>query len=379
MPRKQSPLKPELKKRLPRPSANKITILEVAQAARVSTATVSRVLNGNTSVEQSLCKRVTAAAGRLGYTPHAAARALASQRSRTIGAVMPTLENINFAVGVAALQRRIAEAGYTLLLGSSNYDLEEELRQVKALAGHGVAGMMLVGARHKASLYEFLKAKNIPFVNTWVMDSRHPCVGFDNREIGRALADHLLNLGHVEFGVIAQITGHSDRAAGRVIGIRRALAARGVALPQERLIECPHKITEGELALRALMASSKRPTAVICGTDVLAFGALIEARRLGIAVPRDLSIAGINDAEFAAHLTPPLTTMRLPADEIGTRAAEYLLGCVDARPKEAATQVQVRLVVRASTAPPPEPFRMPHVRAKMEEAPAGGDSFGIKR
>jgi LacI family transcriptional regulator len=327
------------KKRLPRPNANTVTVREVAQAARVSMATVSRVLNGNASVDQGLCKRVTAAARELGYTPHAAARALASQRSRTIGAVMPTLENINFAVGVAALQRRIAEAGYTLLLGSSNYDPGEELRQVKALASHGVAGMMLVGARHKAGLYELLEAKRIPFVNTWVLDPRHPCVGFDNREIGRALANHLLDLGHVEFGVIAQITGNSDRAAGRVMGIREALATRGVALAQERLIECPHKIT-----------------AVICGTDVLAFGALIEARKLGVGVPRELSIAGINDAEFAAHLTPALTTMRLPADEIGTRAAEYLLGRVDSLPKDAATQVAVRLIVRASTAPPPGPL-----------------------
>jgi LacI family transcriptional regulator len=357
LPRKQSPLKAKPKQRLPRPNANTVTVREVAQAARVSMATVSRVLNGNTSVDRNLCKRVTAAARELGYTPHAGARALASQRSRTIGAVMPTLENINFAVGVAALQRRIAEAGYTLLLGSSNSDLGEELRQVKALAAHGVAGMMLVGARHRAGLYDFLQAKKIPFVNTWVLDPRHPCVGFDNREIGRALANYLLDLGHVEFGVIAQITGNSDRSAGRVIGIRQALATRGVALPQERLIECPHKITEGQLALRALMGSSKRPTAVICGTDVLAFGALIEARQLGVVVPRDLSIAGINDAEFAAHLTPPLTTMRLPADEIGTRAAEYLLSRVDSLPKDAATRVAVRLIVRASTAPPPGSLR----------------------
>jgi LacI family transcriptional regulator len=223
--------------------------------------------------------------------------------------------------------------------------------------------MMLVGARHAAGLYELLQAKKIPFVNTWVLDSGHPCVGFDNREIGRALASHLLDLGHVEFGVIAQITGNSDRAAGRVIGIREALAARGVALPQERLIECPHKITEGQLALRALMQSSKRPTAVICGTDVLAFGALIEARQLGVAVPRDLSIAGINDAEFAAHLTPPLTTMRLPADEIGTRAADYLLGSVDSLPAASATQVQVSLIVRASTAPPSGRSRKPQFSA----------------
>jgi LacI family transcriptional regulator len=225
-------LKKKPKKRLPRPSANAVTMHEVARAAGVSMATVSRVLNGNTAVDQGLCKRVTATAKRLGYTPHAAARALASQRSRTIGAVIPTLENINFAVGMAALQRRITQAGYTLLLGSSNYDGEEELRQVKALVAHGVAGVMLVGARHAVGLYELLEARQIPFVNAWVWDPKRPCVGFDNREIGRVLANHLLDLGHVEFGVIAQSPDKSDRAAERVIGIRKALAARGASLPR---------------------------------------------------------------------------------------------------------------------------------------------------
>src|SRR6202011_5480567 len=162
VPRPKSSRRRGPKQRLPRPSANTVTVHEVALAAGVSMATVSRVLNGNTRVDQDLGKRVMAAAKRLSYTPHAAARALASQRSRTIGAVIPTLENINFAVGVAALQRRIAAAGYTLLLGSSNYDVEEELRQVKALAAHGVAGMMLVGARHADGLYELLQAKSIP-------------------------------------------------------------------------------------------------------------------------------------------------------------------------------------------------------------------------
>lgn len=341
------------KKRLSRPTANTITVLEVAKAARVSMATVSRVLNGNTSVDDDLRKRVTAAATRLGYTPHAAARALASQRSRTIGAVIPTLENVNFAVGVAALQRRISDAGYTLLLGSSNYDRAEELRQVKALAAHGVAGMMLVGGRHAPEVYALLQAKRIPFVNAWVLDPKHPCVGFDNREIGRALARYLLELGHRRFGVISQIARSSDRAAERVAGIREILAAGGGAAPCEQLIERPYKIDEGRTALRAMMQSGPRPTAVICGTDMLAFGALIGARQLGLAVPRDLSIAGINDIEYAAHLTPPLTTIRLPADEIGTRAAEYLLGCIDRRETMPTSRVQFSLVVRESTAPAP--------------------------
>jgi LacI family transcriptional regulator len=140
------------KKRLPRPSANSVTVRDVASAAGVSVATVSRALNGNSAVAAGLRERVLAAAARLGYTPHAAARALASQRSRTIGAVIPTLENVNFALGIEALQRRLAEAGYTLLLASSNYDPAEELRQVKALAAQGVAGMMLVGGNHAPAI-----------------------------------------------------------------------------------------------------------------------------------------------------------------------------------------------------------------------------------
>jgi LacI family transcriptional regulator len=350
--KQNSTQRPPGKKRLPRPRANAVTVHDVAKVAGVSVATVSRVLNANSAVAKVLRERVTAAAARLGYTPHAAARALASQRSRTIGAVIPTLENANFAAGIEALQRRLADAGYTLLLASSNYDAQEELRQVKALAAHGVAGMLLVGASHASGLYEFLEARKIPSVNAWVLDAKHASVGFDNREIGRALARYLLDLGHLEFGLIAQITSNSDRAAARVAGVRETLAARGLRPPLERLTEYPYKIIEGQLALRGLMQARPRPTAVICGTDNLAFGALTEAQRLGLAVPRELSIAGINDAEFSAYLNPPLTTMRLPAAEIGARAAEYLLGMVDERPVAPVTEVQVSLIVRGSTGPP---------------------------
>jgi LacI family transcriptional regulator len=363
------------RKRLRRPTANTVTVREVAAAARVSMATVSRALNGNPGVAAELRARVAAAAKRLGYTPHAAARALASQRSHIIGAVVPTLENGNFAVGIAALQRRLAAAGYTLLLGSSNYDRREELRQVKALAAHGLAAIMLVGGRHASGLYEFLHAKNVPFVNTWVLDRAQPCVGFDNREIGTALANHLLELGHTDLGVIAQVTARSDRATRRVLGIRAALAERGLGAPQERFIGEPHKIAEGQLALRALMTSERPPTAVICGTDALAFGALIEAGRLGLAVPGALSIAGINDVEYAQHLMPPLTTVRLPAAEIGARAADYLLARVAGQRVAPVNPVAFELVVRASTAPPPggvHVARSRHARERGHPEAANG-------
>ncbi|MBC7434561.1 MAG: LacI family DNA-binding transcriptional regulator [Bdellovibrionales bacterium] len=342
----------EVKTRSRRPSAHAATVRDVAKAAGVSVATVSRVLNGKSTVAEALRLKVESVSLQMRYTPHAAARALATQRSVTIGAVIPTLEEVNFSIGVNALQQRLNTAGYTLLLANSNYDATEELRQVRALLSHGVAGMMLVGARHSDEVYQLLAAKGVPFVNTWVLDDEHPSVGFDNQAIGAALANYLLDLGHREFGVIAQQSPQSDRAAKRVAGIRAALQARGLKRPREQLISESHKIVDGQLAFAALMESPRRPTAVICGTDTLAFGAMVQAQAMGMSVPGDVSITGINDVEFAAHISPPLTTVRLMADVVGTRAAEYLLARIEGRAVANATNIPFTLVVRASTAAP---------------------------
>ncbi|WP_206996416.1 LacI family DNA-binding transcriptional regulator [Trinickia mobilis] len=341
-------------KRAPRRTSQAVSVLDVAREARVSTATVSRVLNGSANVGEPLASRVRAVAVELGYTPHAAARALATQRSTTIGAVIPSLENQNFARGVFALQKRIVDAGYTLLLACSYYDPEEELKQVHALVADGIAGLMLVGRTHAPALYQLLAKKNIPFVNCWTVDSQHPYVGFDNVEIGRRLADYLFDLGHRNFGIIVQRVQSSDRAADRISGVREALAARGLELKREHLIETPHRSIEGQNAMKSLMQGPNRPSAVICGTDVLAIGALVQARQSGIEVPRDVSIVGIDDIEFASFTTPPLTTMRLPAEEVGTRSAEYLLDRIAGRSVSAANTLSVDLIVRGTAAAPRE-------------------------
>ncbi|PLZ03889.1 LacI family transcriptional regulator [Burkholderia sp. WAC0059] len=342
----------EGKKRAPRRKSNAVSVMDVARAAGVSTATVSRVLNGHSTVAPDLQARVKEIAEALGYTPHAAARALASQRSKTIGAVIPSLENQNFALGVFALQKRIGEAGYTLLLACSYYDQEDELRQVRALIADGIAGLMLVGRSHTPALYELLEKEQVPFVNGWTVDHAHPYVGFDNVAVGRRLAEYLLDLGHVHFAMITQMTQHSDRAADRIVGVRAALQSRGLELRHEHVIEMPHRIIEGQMAMKALMQGPVRPTAIICGTDLLAIGALAEAREAGIDVPGELSIAGINDVEFSSFTTPPLTTMRLAADEIGARSADYLLARIEGRPISSQNIVPTDLIVRGTTGRP---------------------------
>lgn len=336
----------------PRPSP---TVSDVARLSGVSIATVSRVFNnvGNPAADKRA--KVMEAAQRLGYVPHAAARALASQRSRLIGAVVPTIENPNFARMVETLQRVLADRDYTLLLASSGYDGRNEDRQVRALVGQGVDAVVLVGGLHEPETIELLRRKDIPYVNTFVLDAQHPCVGFDNEMAGRMLADFLLDLGHLDFGVIAGVTSNNDRASARVAGIRSALLLRGVALPRERLIERPYRIVEGQLGFRALMDAYPRPTAVICGNDVLAFGALLEADRLGIAVPGEVSIAGFDDLEFSERLKPSLTTIKIDAEQIGARTAERILQVLSGQPAVRVTEVATSLLVRQSTGRPGDP------------------------
>lgn len=328
---------------------------DVARHAGVSIATVSRVLNDSGPVAERARRRVEASIATLGYTPNAAARALVRSRSETIGAVVPTLENASFAIAVEALQARLRAAGYTLLLASSGYDQRNESTQIRTLLSRGVEGVVVVGGNHDPEIELLCAARGVPLVQTWTLRGDAPCVGFDNRAIGRQLTEHLLDLGHRSIGVIAGVTRGNDRAAERVAGIAEALAARGIDLAREHLIERPYRIAEGQVGLRALLAAEPRPTAVICGNDLLAFGAMLEARKRGIRVPGELSVAGIDDLEFAAELDPPLTTVRVPAEEIGRRSAEYLIERLDGRPVAAVTEVATSLIVRGSTAPAPKP------------------------
>jgi hypothetical protein len=182
-----------------------------------------------------------------------------------------------------------------------------------------------------------------------VLDDEHPSIGFDNYEIGQILANYLLDLGHRNFGVIAQESLQSDRATKRVAGILDTVKLRGVPVPSQCFVSRSHTIVNGQLAFKSLMESAIRPTAVICGTDMLAFGAMVQATSMGIRIPNDVSITGINDVEFAAHLSPPLTTVKLPADVVGQRAAEFLLGRIHGEPVVNTTTIPFSLIARGST------------------------------
>jgi LacI family transcriptional regulator len=333
-------------------------LADVARLAKVSTATVSRALTQSRRVKPATAARIEQAVQALGYVAHGAARALASHRTRTIGAVIPSLANAIFASTTHALQRALDAAGYTLLLASHEFDAMAEERATRALIERGVDGLVLTGATHHPSVFRMLDTHQIPYVLTWALDAsgRHPCIGFDNRAAAIAVTRHLVELGHRDFAVVSGIVAGNERVRERLEGVREALAQSGMTVAPERILEKPFALAAGREALRELVAmAGPPPTAVICGNDVLAIGVLAECQAAGIAVPGTMSVTGFDDLEMASAFTPPLTTVRFPAEGLGAYAAQYLLAHLNGASPEQRIELPVELIVRGSTAAPPEP------------------------
>ena len=333
-------------------STGLVSLGDVAKRAGVSPATVSRVLNGTAGVRPEMLERVKQACAELNYMPNGAARALSTRRTSTIGAIVPTIENEGFAKTVSALQRRLNEAQYSLLLASSDYDPARELHEAKLLISRGIDAIALVGGAHDPTLLPLLRQHSIPVVETWTLLKDEPSVGFDNAEAAHRLTDYLVSLGHKRIGIIAGRTAYNDRAAARVSGVRECLAKFGLDFHAELYLERPYLILEGKNAMQSMLVGKPMPTAVICANDQIAFGALIGAKAMGLSVPGDVSVTGFNDVAWSAHVTPPLTTIQVPAEEIGWATAKYLLDSLAGRPTINSVEVPVSLIVRGSTAAP---------------------------
>jgi len=334
------------------PMQKTIRIEDVADFAGVSTATVSRTLSHPHRVRESTRQLVQSAIEKLGYVPDATGRALASGRTRTVGCLIPTLDHAIFARSTQALQTTLAQAGYQLLVASHNYDLAHEVVLAQALQQRGVDAMVLVGALHQPILWKSLLAWHRPTMLTWACDPRLPSVGFDNHAIGVMAATHLLGLGHKRIGVISGHTQHNDRAHARLKGVSETLTAAGIRFENQMISQQNLNISGGRLGLQDLFKAADPPTAVICGNDLLAAGALLQAQRQGLIVPSDISICGIDNHELAGEMNPGLTTVSLPANDLGRIAATQILAALAGEPIAQQSLLPFSLVERGTTAPP---------------------------
>ncbi len=326
-----------------------VTQLDIARAARVSTASVSRVLNAMPSVRPEVRDRVKAAMAELNYIPHQGARALAMRRSRTLGAIIPTLNNAIFAQGINAFENAARDRGYTLILSLSNYDLAQERLLVRNMIERGVDGLLLVGNDHLPECFEMLRGAGLRHLCAWTHRAQAPApnVGFSNARAVAAVVDHLVGLGHREMAMLAGITEGNDRARERVRGVRDRLAHHGLDLRCDRLVEVAYSIREARRVFPRLMRTG--PTAVICGNDVIAFGALFAARAAGLSVPADLSVTGFDNLALSGELTPAITTIDVPTDAMGRASADALIDALETDAPVRGRVLPTRLLIRAST------------------------------
>lgn len=333
----------------------KPSIEDVARLAGVSTATVSRSMNAPDRVKPATLEAVRNAVDQLGYTPHFGGRALASNKTNTIGAVIPTMDNAIFARGLQALQETLSESGVTLLVATSDYDPDREREQIRSLLARGVDGLLLIGFARPEQTRALLRTNNVNVVIAWSYnaESEELCVGFDNVTAAADLTDRALDLGHRRVAMIAGVTEGNDRAAERIIGVRRSLQARGLDLPDAHILEVPYELTAATTAMERIMELQERPTLVLCGNDVLAAGALIHARRAGLRVPEDVSVVGFDDIDLALAVDPPLTTVHVPHKAMGRTAAQLLLALRDGDKDVTSVALPTEVILRQSLASPP--------------------------
>lgn len=324
------------------------TLADVARRAAVSTATVSRCLNSPHRVTKKTRERVMEAVQELGYTPNFNARALAANRSNTIGAIIPTMENAIFARGIQALQEELGQYGMTLLIASSAYreDLEEE--QIRTLVARGADALLLIGHHRSDAVYGFLAARGIPVLIAWAYDRKATqiSIGFDNRRAMGGLAHEVIHHGHRRIAFISAEQANNDRARERVNGVRDAMLSHGLDPATLRVIETPYAIENGAVAFRQLMAADPHPTAVMCGNDVLAVGAVRAAKAMGLAIPSQISITGFDDIELAQVVEPALTTVHVPHRDMGRGAARMLVEMIRDAGVQQSVQLETRLCLR---------------------------------
>ena len=330
------------------------TVADVARLAGVSTATVSRCINAPGQVQKKTRERVMQAVEELGYSPNFSAQSLAAKRTNTIGAIIPTMENAIFARGIQAVQEELGRAGATLLVASSAYKPDLEIEQIRALVARGADGLLLIGHSRDPAIYDFLDRQNVPVCVSWAYDPTQPkpSVGFDNRAAMRAMADEVLRQGHSRIAMISARQAENDRAQDRVQGVRDAMGAAGLDSTELTVFETDYTIEAGGAALATLVASSPGPTAVICGNDVLAVGAVKAAQKLGLRVPEDISITGFDDIELARVIVPALTTVHVPHREMGVLAARQLWKMVTEQAGADSLKLETDLRLRGSLGRP---------------------------
>jgi LacI family transcriptional regulator len=340
--------------------APSVTLREVAEHAGVHPATVSRALNPQTQqmVSADTLQRVLQSARELNYRTNAIARSLRTQRSQTVGVVIPDIANPLFPRIVRGIDDALEDVRYASLVTYTDGRDDRLLERFELLRQRGVDGLLVATARHNDPPLDMLVAAGIPVVqiNRRSQNKAIPSVTPDDRGGIRSAVEFLAELGHERIALMAPPQTHSTGRA-RIAGFRSAMRRAGLEVPAG-LVQSARAVTleEGRRICTSLLDAHPGVTAIVAGNDLMALGCYDSLRAAGRRCPDDVSVIGFNDMPFAERFDPPLTTVRFDHYEMGAAAVGVLLRrlrATEAEPAAAHLELETRLVVRGSAAPPP--------------------------
>ena len=325
---------------------------DVAELAEVSVSTVSHVLNGTRKVSEETRGGVLAAVEELGYRPNLLAKGLKTRRTFTIGLLISDIQNAFFTSLVRGVEDEALSRGYHLFLCNTDEDPGREDEYVTELAKKRVDGLMVAPSARREDYVRRLRAEGVPFVfvDREVEGVEADVVSVDNKTGMGLIAEHLVGLGHRRIGMIS---GPLDKASGfeRYTGLKEALDDLGAPLEEGLVRFGDFRTTGGMEAARGLMGLPSPPTALVIANNQMTLGAMLAAKEAGLVIPKDISLVGFDDPEWAPLADPPLTALAQPTYEMGVRAAELLLDRIENRGGET-SRLLLRpwLEVRESTA-----------------------------
>lgn len=319
----------------------------------VNKSTVSRVLSGRSPMAASseTAEAIRNAARELGYYVDPWAASLRTQRTHTVGVLLPRLTDTVLAMIFEAIDDVATGAGYQALVASTGDDADEQRRRVGLLEGRRVDGLVITTARAEDESYlDGLRDGGLPFVLANRAVGHHPVVRGDDHEGGMLATRHLLSAGHRRIGIISGAT-YAQTAADRAQGYRDALAEAGVDVDPRLVVASGPHVDDGVRGARELLAVDPPPTAIFTVNDQIAVGAMAAVRDAGLRVGADVALVGYNDTPISARLPIPLSSVHHPVREIGQLAMQSLLGLLEGQ-QPASVTLPVHLTVRASSAPP---------------------------
>jgi LacI family transcriptional regulator len=335
----------------------KVNIKDVAARAGVHPSTVSRVMNPDTvsMVSQRVAERVANIARELGYRRSPIASGLRTGRSYTIGVLIPDLTNPIFPPIVRSIERALGEQGYIAILADSDNKLESEQAILDSMKSRNVDGLILATAHRNDAAVEACLRDQIPLVlvNRSIESHAVTEVINDDEKGIRLAIEHLLELGHRD---IAYVGGPQDTTTGRdrYKAFKKVMRAHHLEPQPELMLDCSaFTEAEGHQGLLSLLSKRRDFSAVVAANDLLALGCYDALQAAGLRCPNDVSVTGFNDTPFMDRISPPLTTVRIPLDEMGAKAAKLLLLLIrEPETKNVTVRLEPTLVVRGSTARP---------------------------